>query len=186
MALWGNNDDILVATSGKVTLNYATRAVTGSATTFTNFAEGDVIRFGDKFTGTYFGDAVIETITSNTAITIASTEGLNGNAIGGGGTVFSVTQCPDYTTLDTHASPGAMRFVGAAGVDKFTYGVAAGGVDNAAGTKYETGAGWVGVQTYMDNSVTPAELRVKKEILVAMSGITTGNDPRYPANPPAL
>ena len=55
MALWGNNDDITVATSGKVTLNYATRAVTGSATTFTNFAEGDVIRFGDKFTGTYFG-----------------------------------------------------------------------------------------------------------------------------------
>ena len=52
MALWGNNDDITVATSGKVTLNYATRAVTGSATTFTNFAEGDVIRFGDKFTGT--------------------------------------------------------------------------------------------------------------------------------------
>ena len=47
MALLVNNDDITVATSGKVTLNYATRAVTGSATTFTNFAEGDVVKKGD-------------------------------------------------------------------------------------------------------------------------------------------
>ena len=185
MALWGNNDDILVATSGKATVDYATLTVTGTATTFTNFAEGDVIRLGDKFTGNYFGDAVITGITSDRVLTIGSSEGLNGNAIGGGGTVFSVTQCPVYTTLDTHASPGAMRFVGAAGVDKFTYGVAAGGVDNAAGTKYETGAGWVGVQTYMDNSVTPPELRVKKEILVAMSGISTGNLPVYDSDPSA-
>ena len=185
MALWGNNDDITVATSGKVTLDYATGSVTGTATTFTNFAEGDVIRFGDKFTGTYFGDAVITGITSERVLTIASTEGLTGNAIGAGGTVFSVTQCPVYTTLDTHASPGAVRFVGAAGVDRYTYGVAAGGVDNAAGTQFETGAGWVGVQTYMDNSTTPASLRVKKEILVAMSGISTGNLPVYDSDPSA-
>ena len=182
MALWGNNDDILVATSGKVTVNYATRAVTGSATTFTNFAEGDVIRFGDKFTGTYFGDAVITGITSDRVLTIGSTEGLNGNAIGGGGTVFSVTQCPVYTTLDTHASPGAMRFVGAAGVDKYTYGVAEGGVDNAAGSQYETSAGWVGVTTYMG---CEGEMRVKKEVLVAMSGISTGNLPVYDSDPSA-
>mgnify|MGYP003326256437 FL=1 len=50
------------------------------------------------------------------------------------------------------------------------------------GTQYETGAGWVGVQTYMD---TNGSLRVKKEILVAMSGITTGNAPIYPSNPPS-
>jgi len=41
----------------------------------------------------------------------------------------------------------------------------------ATGTQYEIGAGWVGVTTYVDNS---GNLRVKKEILVAMSGITTG------------
>ena len=115
-------------------------------------------------------------------MTIASTEGLTGNAIGAGGTVFSVTQCPVYTTLDTHASPGAMRFVGAAGVDKFTYGVAAGGVDNAAGSQYETSAGWVGVTTYMG---CEGEMRVKKEVLVAMSGITTGNLPVYDSDPSA-
>ena len=50
----------------------------------------------------------------------------------------------------------------------------------AAGTQYETGAGWVGVTTYID---THGNLRVKKEILVAMSGITTGNTPLYDGDP---
>ena len=47
----------------------------------------------------------------------------------------------------------------------------------AAGTQYETGVGWVGITTYNDNS---GALRVKKEVLVAMSGITTGNVPTFP------
>ena len=42
--------------------------------------------------------------------------------------------------------------------------------------KWRTTAGWVGVTTYLDNS---GQLRVKKEPLVAMSGITTGNYPLY-------
>ncbi len=46
------------------------------------------------------------------------------------------------------------------------------------GTQYETGVGWVGVTTYNDNS---GALRVKKEILVAMSGISTGNSPANPS-----
>ena len=41
---------------------------------------------------------------------------------------------------------------------------------------FRTSAGWVGVTTYIDNR---GELRVKKEVLVAMSGITTGNYPVY-------
>ena len=55
--------------------------------------------------------------------------------------------------------------------DSYVYGVSGDGVDSALNTTYETGAGWVGVTTYMDNS---GNYRVKKEILVAMSGITTG------------
>ena len=43
---------------------------------------------------------------------------------------------------------------------------------------YEVGTGWVGVTTYVD---TEGNLRVKKEILVAMSGIATGNAPVYPS-----
>ena len=63
------------------------------------------------------------------------------------------------------------------GYDAYVYGVASGGVDASEGTQFETGVGWVGVQTYMDND---NNLRVKKEILVAMSGISTGNSPAYP------
>ena len=48
---------------------------------------------------------------------------------------------------------------------------------NDSGTVYETGVGWVGVTTYTDNA---GNLRVKKEILCAMSGISTGNAPSYP------
>ena len=57
------------------------------------------------------------------------------------------------------------------------YGVSAVQSTDANGTVYDTGTGWVGVQTYVDSS---GALRVKKEILVAMSGITTGNAPAYP------
>ena len=61
------------------------------------------------------------------------------------------------------------------GYDAYVYGVNQSGI--ATGTQFETGVGWVGVTTYNDNS---GALRVKKEILVAMSGISTGNSPAYP------
>ena len=61
------------------------------------------------------------------------------------------------------------------GYDSYVYGVNQSGI--ATGTQFETGVGWVGVTTYNDNS---GALRVKKEILVAMSGISTGNSPAYP------
>jgi len=63
------------------------------------------------------------------------------------------------------------------GYARNVYGVAKGGSQDASGTVYETGVGWVGVTTYVDSE---GNLRVKKEILVAMSGISTGNAPSYP------
>ena len=70
MALWGNNDN--VGSTGTVALNYATRVVTGTGTSFGiagGCSEGDVIRFGIRGTvgsgGTYFGDAVIASIASS-------------------------------------------------------------------------------------------------------------------------
>ena len=63
----------------------------------------------------------------------------------------------------------------AGGYDAYVYGVNQSGI--ATGTQFETGVGWVGVTTYNDNT---GALRVKKEILVAMSGITTGNPDSYP------
>tara|TARA_B100000686_G_scaffold332682_1_gene397716 strand:+ start:646 stop:1833 length:1188 start_codon:yes stop_codon:yes gene_type:complete len=47
---------------------------------------------------------------------------------------------------------------------------------NSTVGKWRTSAGWVGVTTYMGHD---GQLRVKKEVLVAMSGITTGNYPLY-------
>jgi len=61
------------------------------------------------------------------------------------------------------------------GYDAYVYGVNQSGI--ATGTQFETGVGWVGVTTYIDNS---GSLRVKKEILVSLSGITTGNPDSYP------
>ncbi len=175
MALWGNKDN--VTSAGTVSLNYSTGVVTGNASCKFGDAgsaqEGDVIRFTKA--GVYFGDAVIKSIASNTSLTIGSTAGLSGAAISASG--FTITQLPKYTITDSSFSEA-----NDAGTDEYVFGTAEAGVDAAQGTVYETGAGWVGVQTYMG---VEGDLRVKKEILVAMSGITTANAPVYPANPPS-
>ena len=172
MALWGNKDN--VTSAGTVGLNYGTGVVTGSGTAFGasgSAQEGDVIRFTKA--GVYFGDAVIKSIASNTSLTIGSTNGLSGAAISASG--FTITQLPKYTIGDP-----SFREANPNGTDEYVFAVGDATIDT--GTAYETGAGWVGVQTYMD---TNGSLRVKKEILVAMSGITTGNAPIYPSNPPS-
>jgi len=52
------------------------------------------------------------------------------------------------------------------------------GVGAATSTRFElTHSGWVGIMTYRDSE---GNLRVKSEVLVAMSGITTGNTSNYP------
>ena len=171
MALWGNND--AVGAGGTVSLNYATGVVIGSGTSFGTVgaaATGDVIRFGDR-AGTYFGDAVIVSIASSTQLTIGSTAGLSGVSIAG--TTFTVSQLPKYTILDSKYSEASWGTD-----DSYVYGVAEGGMTAATGTSYAlTHEGWVGVTTYMGSE---GEMRVKHEVLVAMSGITTGNAPVFP------
>lgn len=172
MALWGNNDN--VTSTGTVSLNYGTGAVTGAGTSFaTDLEVGQVIRFGLR-AGTYFGDAVISGITSEALLTIGSTAGLSGAAIAS--TDFTVSECPVYTVTDSVFSEASYGTE-----DSFVYGVSGAGVTAAANTKYDaTHGGWVGVTTYLDNG---GNLRVKTETLVAMSGITTGNAPVYDADP---
>jgi hypothetical protein len=82
------------------------------------------------------------------------------------------------TAIGTNDKVQFQRFVG--GFDRYVYGVSTDGVSAASGSQYETGGGWVGVTTYIDNA---HQLRVKSEILVAMSGITTGNIPVYDSEP---
>ena len=170
MALWGNNDNITA--TGIVTVNYSTRVVTGSNSGFGEsgkIQEGDVIRFGSlEKPGTYFGDAVVVSIANTSQLTIASTAGLSGAAIAA--TSYTASQLPKFA-VDGHYSERNTAY------SAQNYGVAAEGSDDASGTAYETGVGWVGVTTYTDNA---GNLRVKKEILCAMSGISTGNAPSYP------
>ena len=176
MALWGNNDN--VGAAGSVSVNYATKVVTAPAGTGVlggqfgesgQVQEGDVISFGlNTKAGTFFGSAVVASIASTTSLTIGSTAGLSGAAIAA--TSFTVSQKPKFTTWDPAYSKRQ-------GLDFDTYAVSATESVEASGTQYETGVGWVGVQTYVDSG---GNLRVKKEILCAMSGITTGNTPHYP------
>jgi len=255
MALWGNND--AVGAGGTVSLDYATGVVTGSGTTFGNVgaaATGDVIRFGDRTTGVYYGDAVIVGIASTTQLTIGSTAGLSGVAVAG--TTFTISELtvssvsdnsfsqtndadPSFvpityvsgpmtttvaigssiipitgiqtgasgllvgdslinngnnlvitsigaTAITVASTTGATITPGDAltfsrlsgGYSKDVYGVAGAGITASEDTVYDiTHAGWVGVTTYMGSE---GEMRVKTEVLVAMSGITTGNAPAYP------
>ena len=72
MALWGNSDNVSYlyngAVGGTVSVNYSTKTVTGTGTTFGSdgYAKvGDVIRIGFRGTGgTYFADATIVSIAS--------------------------------------------------------------------------------------------------------------------------
>ena len=168
MALWGNND--AVGSAGTVILAYETGVLTGAGTSFGiagGCSVGDVIRI------TGVGDAVVVSIANSENLTIGSTAGLSGAEVAGA--EFTVSQLPKYTILDSARSEVNSDY------DSFVYGVAAGGADSAAGTAYDLDhTGWVGVTTYVDNE---GNLRVKKETLVAMSGITTGNAPLYDGNP---
>ena len=175
MALWGNKDNQNIGAAGTVYVsNWSTRTVTGSGTTFTNFAVGDVIRFGD-FKGTYYGDAVIASIASTISCTIASSEGLDPNlgvfATGYGATTFVVSQLPVYTTGDSSFKEPNSDYT------KAVYAVNADNIDATGLLSPGPGAGWVGVTTYMGSD---GELRVKSEILVAASGIATGGRPKFP------
>jgi len=102
MALWGNNDN--VGSGGTVSLSLVGSdwIVTGSGTTFGQVgaaATGDVIRFGIRGGGVYYGDAVIVGIASTTQLTIGSTAGLSNVAISG--TNFYISELPSYTVLDS-------------------------------------------------------------------------------------
>ncbi len=176
MALWGNKDNLNIGAAGTVFVsNWDTLTVTGNGTTFTNFEAGDVIRFGD-FKGTYYGDAVIASIASTISCTIASSEGLDPNlgvfGTGYGATTFVVSQLPKSSISDSsYKEPTS-------GYTKAVYSVNATNIDATSGTGIAAdSAGWVGVTTYLQSDGT---LRTKSEVLVAMSGISTGGRPKFP------
>ena len=194
MALWGDRDNISVGTGATAYIDSYTKDEAlggypvigaGSAWGSSGYAQiGDVIRFGNVGNsvagagGTYYGEAIISNISGTGACYIASTEGIKSGwaADAGVATVFTVSQSPTFAVQDSRWS------VRNTDANTYTAGVSTGGAANPLATQYETGVGWVGVQTYVDAG---SNLRVKKEVLVSMSGIATGNAPIWDSNPMA-
>ena len=174
MSLWGNSDAVVGLATARYTVASAaasngTITVTGTGSSFglTGAAGvGDVIRFGADARGrsinvgsghTYFGDAVIVAVASSESITIGSSAGLSQI---GFTTSARFSQLPKSTVLDPQLSQKRTD------ADNTVYGIST----TSSSTYSATHEGWVGVTTYVDNHGT---LRVKNEVLVAMSGITT-------------
>lgn len=172
MALWGKADGIF--SPGTISVDYANKTITGSGTSFraVGVTTGATITIG---AGGTFGNAVISGITSETQISIATTQYLSGAAIAG--IAYSISQKPVYTLEDSNFA----TITGAGnssstnrvyGVDEFEQTAA-----TQSGSQYAAAhAGWVGVHTYFD---THGNLRVKTEVLVAMSGISTSGLATY-------
>jgi hypothetical protein len=163
MALWGKADSIY--SPGTVTINYAAKTITGSGTSFTNATVGSVISIG---VGVTFGEAVISAITSDTLISIAKTQSLSG-APSPTGVGYTMSQKPIYVLEDSNYVEGPAVGMGTI---HSVYGVDVYEAQATVSTKQKVAhAGWVGVHTYIDMH---GNYRVKSEVLVAMSGITTG------------
>ena len=178
MALWSNND----AVPGLATARYTVAAnaaadgtctVTGTGSSFGLdgcAGIGTIIRFGADARGrtinvgaghTYFGDAVIVAVANSESITIASTVGLSQV---GFTTSARFSTCTKSPILDT-----VYQEKGVTDRDSVVYGISTA----ISGSYHVPHQGWVGVTTYVDMHGT---LRVKSEVLVAMSGITTTKD----------
>jgi len=116
-------------------------------------------------TGVLVGDTLVSNTVSKIVTSIAST------TVSLASTIASAITSGDTVNF-TRVSGGYEATI---------YGVADGGTESASTTQFAlTHEGWVGIQTYKDSE---GNLRVKKETLVAMSGITTGNTPLYDGNP---
>lgn len=188
MALWGNKD--LVYSDGTIRINLGTKVITGSGTTFTTagIGTGDVITVG---AGATYGYAVISAITSDTQLSIASTQYfVSGITTVPSGTSYSISQEPIYTLGDSVYRAPESKTVGTSTVFTAVLGVDANEVGTArtitvggkAAAYAVAHSGWVGVTTYID---THGNLRVKSEVLVAggidtAGGTDAADDTRFP------
>ena len=164
MALWGNKDNLQgptpVTIVGTATSEFWTAAATGIGT----IATGTTIVLGD---GGSAGFAVIEASLGADLVKVNHLSALAGaNAAVYSLQPISLKNDPGYAPTSADGSLGRTQR---------PVGLSSANMTASAGTVWEADhSGWVGVTTYMDNSATPPVMRVKKEVLVAMSGIQTG------------
>ena len=156
MSLWGTKD--LVYSTGTVNLNTSTGVVTKNSGTIA-WTSGNGVVVGQVVTIDDAQEGVIESVDSATQITIG-TEYLSGSNLTNKS--YEIREKPKSTLHDSNYSAAEIF-----GVDTTEQSVATG--DNS---KYAPAhAGWVGISSYVDqHGVT----RVKSEVLVAGSSITSG------------
>ena len=185
MALWGERDNFQSVAAGIATVDLSNLTVDIGAAPFTAGVGTDtpIIKLG---LGATCGFAEIVGVTSTRLVSIANTDAIIPDAVGAvAGVAYSLTQAPRSLDEDPAAvsqSAGSISSTRYFGVGSTAlaqgYGDGINGPVGLASTSaYRPAhAGWVGVQTYTDNH---GNFRVKTEVLVAMSGIQTGNEP-YP------
>ncbi len=169
MALWGTKDTVYSV--GKV--NCTTAGVLTKQSGSIAFTSGNGVKVGQVVTlatdGAGVGEGVIKEITTATALQLT-----NLNLPGAFTNVdYEIREKPVYTVQDSHHDASKIY-----GVDTTEITVANAASGNAR--KYAPPhAGWVGITTYNDNA---GNLRVKHEVLVAGSSITTdsGDDALLP------
>jgi hypothetical protein len=171
MALWGKADSLF--SPGTVTVNYATKTIVGTGTSFraAGISTGTVITIG---VGGTFGQAVISGVTSERQVSIATTQYLTGKVISGVG--YTLSQKPIYSLEDINYSgiqtSSTKQKNAIYGVDQYEQAaVNATGLGTYPSKYHSAHAGWVGIHTYVDMH---GNYRVKSETLVAFSGIATG------------
>ena len=97
MALWGTADAVYA--TGTIAVDLANKRITGTNSTFTSAAAGDVISVGAAKT---WGEAVISSVSSDTVVSIASTQHLGYLVDGLTGIAYTISQKPKSTLGDTH------------------------------------------------------------------------------------
>jgi hypothetical protein len=128
----------------------------------TNAGIGTNVVFVNSLTGVLAGDTFTSGAISKVVTTVGATSVSLASTIASG--------------IATGATVTFSRVTG--GHETSVIGIEDAGVEAARATSFKlTHAGWVGVTTYRDSE---GNIRVKSEVLVAMSGITTGNSPTYP------
>jgi hypothetical protein len=129
----------------------------------TNALVGVSTVFVNSLTGVIVGDTFVSGANTRTVSTVGATSVSLASTISAG--------------IATAAVITFSRVTG--GHETSVIGVEDAGTEAAISTKFKLShAGWVGVTTYRDNE---GNIRVKSEVLVAMSGITTGNTDYPPA-----
>tara|TARA_B100000427_G_C15436012_1_gene562989 strand:+ start:45 stop:563 length:519 start_codon:yes stop_codon:yes gene_type:complete len=161
MALWGTKDTVY--STGNVNVNVTTGVVTKESGSIA-WTSGNGVKVGQVITVDGTSEGVIKSIDSAEQLTI-TTEYLPASNISD--KTYEIREKPVSTIGDTNY--GATEIYG---VDTTEQGVA-----NAASgdlRKYAPAhAGWVGIQTYVDQH---GNFRCKTETLVAASSILGGSD----------